>query len=41
MKKAQSIAEELKADDMMKWVGAVANIKACAEKIINSELIYC
>lgn len=41
MKKAQSIAEELKADDMMKWGGAVVNIKACAGEIINSELIYC
>lgn len=41
MKKAQGIAEELKAQDMMAWVGAVNNIRACAEEIINEELIYC
>ena len=40
MKKAQGITEELKAKDMMAWVGAVTNIKACAEEIINAELIY-
>ena len=40
MKKAQGITEELKAKDMMAWVGAVTNIKACAEEIINEELIY-
>jgi len=40
MKKAQGITEELKANDMMAWVGAVNNIKACAEEIINNELIY-
>lgn len=40
MKKAQGITEELKARDMMAWVGAVNNIRACAEEIINSELIY-
>ena len=40
MKKAQGITEELKAKDMMAWVGAVNNIKACAEEIINQELIY-
>ena len=40
MKKAQGITEELKAKDMMAWVGAVNNIKACAEEIINDELIY-
>jgi len=40
MKKAQGITEELKANDMMAWVGAVNNIKACAEEIVNEELIY-
>ncbi len=40
MKKSQGITEELKANDMMAWVGAVTNIKACAEEIINAELIY-
>lgn len=40
MKKAQGITEELKAKDMMVWVGAMNNIKACAEEIVNAELIY-
>ena len=40
MKKTQGITEELKANDMMAWVGAVTNIQACAEEIINAELIY-
>jgi len=40
MKKARGITEELKASDMMAWVGAVNNIRACAEEIINNELIY-
>ena len=40
MKTKQSITEELKENDQMAWVGAVNNIKACAEEIINNELIY-
>ncbi len=40
MKKAHDITEELKAKDMMAWVSAVNNVKACAEEIVNAELIY-
>ncbi len=40
MKKAQGVTEQLKADDMIKWVGMVTNICACADEIIHSELIY-
>ena len=40
MKKAQSVTEELKAADQMAWVGAVNNIRACAEEVVLKELIY-
>ena len=36
----QGINEQLKATDQMAWVGAINNIKACAEEIILTELIY-
>ena len=40
MKEAQGITEELKARDQMAWVGAMNNIRACAEEIIYAELVY-
>ena len=40
MKAAQGVTEQLKADNMMKWVGMVNNICACADEIIRNELIY-
>ncbi|MCL2433117.1 MAG: TnpV protein [Clostridia bacterium] len=40
IKKAQGVTEQLKADDMMRWVGIVNNIRACADEIIRHELIY-
>lgn len=40
MKEAQGVTEQLKSNDMMKWVGMVTNICACADEIIRSELIY-
>ena len=40
MMKAQCVTEQLKANDMMKWVGMVGNIRACADEIIRAELIY-
>lgn len=39
MMKAQGVTEQLKADDMMKWVGMVNNIRNCADEIIRNELI--
>ena len=38
--KKQGITEELKAEDMMAWVGAMNNIKNQVRKIINKEIIY-
>ena len=40
MKVAQGITEELKSRDQMSWVGAMNNIRACAEKIVYAELVY-
>ena len=36
----QNITEQLKVIDQMAWVGAMNNIKACAEEIVLSEIIY-
>ena len=36
----QGITEELKAKDQIAWVGAMNNIRNCAEEIILRELIY-
>ena len=40
MKVAQGITEEIKGRDQMAWVGAMNNIRACAEEIVylSSEL---
>ena len=40
MKKQQGITEELKAADQLAWVGAMNNIRSCAEEIILRELVY-
>jgi len=40
MKVAQGITEELKGRDQMAWVGAMNNIRACAEEIVYEELVY-
>lgn len=38
--KAAGATEQLKAEDMMKWVGLMNNCRAQAEEIIFEELIY-
>ena len=40
MKISQGITEELKGRDQMAWVGAMNNIRACAEEIVYAELVY-
>ena len=40
MREKQGITEELKARDPMTWVGAMNNIRSCAEEIILRELVY-
>ena len=36
----ENITEELKAENQLKWVGRMNNIKNCADEIILKELIY-
>ena len=38
--KSAGVTEELKARDQMKWVGLMNSLKAQAEEIILSELVY-
>ena len=40
MVKAEGVTEELKAQDQMKWVGLMNNIKNAAEQTVYQELIY-
>lgn len=40
MKQAQGITEQLKAENQMEWVVRMNNIKMCARKVVNAELIY-
>ena len=40
MKEKQGVAEELKAENQMMWVGKMNNIIACAEEIVVRELVY-
>ena len=40
MAERQGITEELKANKQMAWVGAMNNIKACAEEIVINEIVY-
>ena len=40
MAEAEGITEQLKADDMMTWVGLMSNIHNRVQEIINNELIY-
>ena len=38
--KKENITEELKANDQLKWVGLMNNIKNSVDEIILKELIY-
>ena len=38
--KSAGVTEELKASDPMKWVGLMNTLKAQAEEILLTELIY-
>ncbi len=40
MAKAESITEQLKAENQMEWVCRMNNIKARAREIVNTEIIY-
>ncbi len=40
MAEKQDVTEQVKMQDQIKWVGAMNNIKACAEESVLKELIY-
>ena len=40
MAQAQGVTEELKAQDQMRWVGMMNNIRHCAEEVVLSEIVY-
>ena len=40
MAKKQGVTEELKATDMMRWVGMMNNIRACADEMVLNDIVY-
>lgn len=36
----EGMTEKLKAENPMKWVGRINNIRNCAQEIVNAELIF-
>ena len=40
MTEKQGVTEQLKMQDLMKWVGLMNNIKACVEEIVLKESVY-
>lgn len=40
MAAAQNITEKLKAENQMAWIGAMNQIRVCADEIVLKELIY-
>ena len=40
MAKKQGVTEELKATDMMRWVGLMNNIRVCVDEIVLNDIVY-
>ena len=40
MARKQRETEQLKAENMMKWVGLMNNILACADEIVFNDIVY-
>lgn len=36
----QGVTEKLKAQDMMRWVGMMNNIRACVDEIVLNDIVY-
>ena len=36
----QGVTEELKATDMMRWIGLMNNIRAYADEIVLNDIVY-
>lgn len=40
MAKKQGVTEELKATDMMRWIGLMNNIRSCVDEIVLNDIVY-
>ena len=40
MAKKQRVTEELKATDMMRWIGLMNNIRSCVDEIVLNDIVY-
>ena len=40
MAKRQGVTEQLKATDMMRWIGLMNNIRTCADEIVLNDIVY-
>ena len=40
MAQAQGITEQLKAENVLEWIGRMNNLRACAREIVNEEIIF-
>lgn len=40
MQERQGVTEQLKAENQMRWVGMMNNIRNAAEEVILEELVY-
>ena len=40
MERKQGVTEELKGKYMMRWIGFMNNIRACADEIVSNDIVY-
>ena len=40
MARRQGVTEQLKAVDMMRWIGLMNNIRACVDEIVLNDIVY-
>ena len=36
----QGVTEKLKAEDMMKWIGLMNNIRSCVDEVVLNDIVY-
>jgi hypothetical protein len=36
----QGVTEKLKAEDMMRWIGMMNNIRSCVDEIVLNDIVY-
>ena len=40
MARKQGVTEKMKAEDMMKWIGLMNNIRSCVDDIVLNDIVY-